>query len=124
MYPREELYRLQQMKQTQRKEFDKDPANAIRLEEIKRLRHNYERSQEMFESIKKMGFAGSISDIDAIITSLISVGEQVTIETSVRHPSEIKAPKGGIRVLSTWRILPDGTKYLTTINFMPLGESG
>ncbi len=41
MYPQEELRQLQQLKQKARKEFDKNPENERRLNQIKKLRHNY-----------------------------------------------------------------------------------
>ncbi len=119
MYPKQELRQLQEMKQTARKEFDKNLDNEQRLEHIKKLRHNYERSQEMFASIKKIGFTDSVEDINNIISHLLLVSESVSFETRVDHPSELEGPSYQIKVLSTWVILPDNTKYLSTIKFIP-----
>lgn len=91
------LRRLQQMKQTRRKEYDAEPSNEANLEKQKRIRYNHQRSQEMFKSLKKVGMTDSASDINQIIDHLLGVGEQVTIKTR--------------RVLSTWAIMKDGTKY-------------
>lgn len=120
MYPQEELRQLQQLKQTARKEFDKNPESERRLNQIKKLRHNYERSQSMFASIQQVGLTDSAEDINQIISHLLDIGEQVTLESRVNYPSEIEASRGRLRVLSTWVILPEETKYLSTIKLVPM----
>jgi len=121
MYPKEELRQLQEFKQRDRKAFDQDPGNEARLVDIRdRLKHNYERSQEMFASIKSIGMADTVEDVNTIISHLLSVGEGVAVESAGRHPSTLEGPLGSLRVHSTWKILPDGTRYLATINFMPI----
>lgn len=120
MYPQEELRQLQQLKQTARKEFDKNPENERRLNQIKKLRHNYERSQAMFVSIQQIGLTNSSEDINKIISHLLDIGEVVTIGTRIDYPSEIEGSRGRLRVLSTWVILPDETKYLSTIKLVPM----
>jgi hypothetical protein len=125
MYPKEELQQLQRLKQSERKKFDAEPQNEERLVFIRdRLKHNWERSQEMFETIKQIGWGDSVEVVDRIIAHLLSVGEGVTVETRFRHSSELEAPLGGLKVQSTWKILPDGTKYLSTINFIPIERGG
>jgi len=118
-YPEEELRQLQELKQKDRKSFDADSENERRLEEIKKLKHNYERSQEMFESIKKAGMTDSIEDIGAIIKHLLSVGEKVEVQNLVKYPSQFDGPLGQLTVLSTWTVLPDGARYLSTLQLIP-----
>jgi hypothetical protein len=120
MYPEEELRQLQQLKQGSRKEFDKNPENERRLNQIKKLRHNYERSQAMFVSIPQAGLNKSVEDINKIISHLLDIGELVNLETRVDYPSEIEGSRGRLRILSTWKILPDETKYLSTIKLVPM----
>lgn len=121
MYPKEELRQLQEFKQRDRKAFDQDPSNEARLVDIRdRLKHNYERSQEMFESIKSIGMADTVEDVNTIISHLLSVGAGVTVESVRMHPSTLEGPLGSLRVMSAWKILPDGTRYLTTIHCMPM----
>lgn len=120
MYPQEELRQLQQLKQRSRKEFDKNPENERRLNQIKKLRHNYERSQSMFVSIQQAGLNNSAEDINKIISHLLDIGELVPLETRVDYPSEIEGSRGRLRLLSTWVILPDDTKYLSTIKLVPM----
>ncbi len=120
MYPQDELRQLQQLKQGSRKEFDKNPENERRLNQIKKLRHNYERSQAMFASIQQVGLTNSAEDINTIISHLLDIGELVTVETRVDYPSEIESSRGRLRVLSTWVVLPNKTKYLSTIKLVPL----
>lgn len=117
----EELRRLQRMKQTKRKVYDADPNNEEELRKQKILRHNYQRSQEMFESVRKVGMSDSPEDASQIITHLLNVGETATLSARRNLVCEIKAPNGSLRVLSTWAILPNGNKYLSTLNFIPRG---
>lgn len=119
MYPQEELRQLQKMKQSDRKEFDRNPNNDYRLLQIKKLKHNYERSRSMFASLQQVGFTDSVHDLDRIISHLLDIGDRVTLDNKVDYPSNLEGPNGQLRVLSTWVILPDGTKYLSTINFIP-----
>ena len=120
MYPQEELRQLQQLKQGSRKEFDQNPENERRLNQIKKLRHNYERSQAMFASIQQVGLTNSAEDINKIISHLLDIGELVTLETRVDYPSEIEGLRGRLKVLSTWVILPDETQYLSTLKLVPI----
>jgi hypothetical protein len=119
LYPIEELRLLQQMKQTSRKEFDKNPENEQRLKKLKDLKHNYERSQAMFESIKLIGLTNSVYDINMIISHLLSVGQQVTVETRVDYPSTLKGRNGQLKIFSTWIVLENDIKYLSTLRFVP-----
>ncbi len=125
MYPKEELQQLQRLKQSDRKKFDAEPQNEERLLFIRdRLKHNWERSQEMFETIKQIGWGDSVEVVDKIIAHLLSVGVGVSVETRVRNSSQLEAPLGDLKVQSTWKVLPDGTKYLSTINFIPIPKGG
>lgn len=114
------MRQLQQLKQGSRKEFDKNPENERRLNQIKKLRHNYERSQAMFASIQQVGLTNSAEDINKIISHLLDIGELVTLETRVDYPSEIEGSRGRLKVLSTWVILPDETQYLLTLKLVPM----
>lgn len=121
IYPQEELQQLQRFKQNNRKLFDADQQNEQRLVFIRdKLKHNWERSQEMFETIEQLGWEDSVEVVDKIIAHLLTVGEGVTVESRVRHSSLLEAPLGYLKVQSTWKFLPDGTKYLSTINFIPI----
>jgi len=92
------------------------------LKEIKNLKHNYERSQEMFESIKKSGLADSVDGMSTIIAHLLFVGEEVDVQSPVRHPSKLEGPLGNLKVLSAWTVLPDGMRYLSSLNIIPKKE--
>ncbi len=120
MYPKDELRELQQEKQNDRKNYDKDPANEERLEKLKSLKHNWERSQQMFENLSKVGFANSIDTVNTIMSRLIDAGEKITAEAkeSKEARSDLHGPTGALKVLSAWRVLPDGSKYLSTIRFI------
>jgi hypothetical protein len=48
------------------------------------------------------------------------MGELVSLETRVNYPSEIEGSRGRLRILSTWVILPNETKYLSTIKLVPM----
>ncbi|GAA6615894.1 hypothetical protein [Scytonema sp. NUACC26] len=119
MYPKEELQRLQRLKQSDRKKFDAEPQNEERLVFIRdRLKHNWERSQEMFETIKQIRWEDSVEVVDKIIAHLLSVGEDITVETRIRYSSQLEAPLGGLKIQSTWKVLPNGPNiYQLLISF-------
>ncbi len=124
MYPESELRQLQQMKQNDRKLFDRNPGNEQRLRHLKKLRHNYERSQSMLKSFIAIGFTDSDSDINNIVYHLLNVGKSVTIDNRLDYPSDLEAPNGTLKIRSTWRILSDGRKYLSTLNCIPSSKGG
>jgi hypothetical protein len=119
MYPKEELRSLQDMKQRQRKEFDRDPENEAKLEKIKGLKHNYERSQEMLRSLESIGIVDSAAGVRQVLQHLLDAGQDVTLETRQDRPSILEGSIGKLKVLSTWKILPDESKYLSTVKFIP-----
>lgn len=118
-HDQEKLISLQRMKQTKRKIYDANPKNEANLNKLKILRHNYERSQEMWTSVQKVGMIDSRQDINKIIHHLLDIGNQVTQKTRKDCSSQMEAPKGLLRILSTWAILSDGTKYLSTLKLIP-----
>ena len=116
----DELRRLQALKQARRKEYDADPANEARLARLKRDKHNCQRSQEMFASIRSVGMTDSFEDIVKLVRALLAVGQEVIAGATDARPVEIEAPLGMLGIHSKWRSLPDGTRYLTTITLVPI----
>lgn len=43
------------------------------------------------------------------------VGQKVTPDNTLDVASEIVGPAGKVKLLTTWKILPDGRAYLSTI---------
>lgn len=119
-YPKQELSELQSFKQSNRRLFDSDSNNEKRLLEIKKLKHNYERSRGMLNSILLAGFDDSSETVNIIIEHLLEVGQAINQTNRENHKSEIVSPNGVLLVISTWKILSDGERYLTTINFNPI----
>ena len=66
-YSKQELSELQAFKQSNRKLFDSDSNNEKRLSQIKKLKHNYERSRAMLNSILLAGFDESSETVNIII---------------------------------------------------------
>jgi hypothetical protein len=116
-----ELSTLQAFKQQNRKSFDLDPANQKRLDQLKNMQHNYQRSQEMARSLDGIGLPNTPENNDYIMRNLLETSRGVTSEQRVWVPGTLTGPTGTLRVNSTWTILPDGTKYLTTLRLMPVG---
>jgi hypothetical protein len=119
-YSKQELSELQAFKQSNRKLFDSDSNNEKRLLEIKKLKHNYERSRAMLNSILLAGFDDSSETVNIIVEHLLAVGQGINKTNCENHKSEIVSPNGVLLVISTWKILSDGERYLTTINFNPI----
>jgi hypothetical protein len=119
-YSKQELSELQAFKQSNRKLFDSDSNNEKRLLEIKKLKHNYERSRAMLNSILLAGFDESSETVNIIIEHLLEVGQVINKTNRENYKSEIVSPNGVLLVVSTWKILSDRERYLTTINFNPI----
>ena len=117
-----ELSALQAFKQQNRKNFDLDPANQTRLDQLKNMQHNYERSQEMARNLDAIGLPNTPENNEHIMRSLLETAQGVTPERRVWVPGTLTGPGGSLRVNSTWAILPDGTKYLSSLRFMPIGD--
>lgn len=121
-YPKQELAELQAFKQNNRKVFDSDSNNERRLLEIKKLKHNYERSQAMLSSVLSMGFDDSATTVNTIVEHLLEIGQSINEVNCKNYKSEIVTPRGILLVISTWKVLPRGERYLTTINFNPMNQ--
>jgi hypothetical protein len=118
----EELSGLQAFKQRDRKTFDLDPANQKRIDQLKSMKHNFDRSQAMAKNLESIGLPNTPENNDLIMRNLLETGKSVTPENRVWVPGTLTGPTGSLRVNSTWTILEDGTKYLSTIRFMPIGD--
>jgi hypothetical protein len=69
-----------------------------------------------------MGFDNSAATINAIIEHLLDIGQSINEVNCKNYNSEIVTPSGILLVISTWKILPRGERYLTTINFNPINQ--
>jgi hypothetical protein len=117
---KKELTELQIFKQKNRKLFDADPENEKRLLKLKDQDHNYDRSQSMAKQLDAAGLTDTPENNEKIIDHLLDVGNKVTPENRVWFKSVLEGPNGKLEVQSTWKILEDGKKYLTTVNFIPI----
>ena len=118
----QELSDLQAFKQQDRKTFDIDPANQARIDQLKNMQHNFERSQSMAQNLDSIGLPNTLENNDLIMRNLLETGQSVTPENRVWVPGTLTGSNGSLRVNSTWAILPDGTNYLSTLRFMPIGD--
>lgn len=116
----DELSALQTIKQQSRKSFDADPANQQRLDQLKNMQHNYERSQDMARLLEGIGLPNSVQNNERIIANLLKTGNTVTPDNRVWVPAQLDGPNGSLMINSTWAILPDKTSYLSTLRLMPI----
>lgn len=122
IYPHNELKELQYLKQNSRKQYDQNHNNERRLQQIKKLKHNYDRSIAMLRVIQSVGLNDSQYTINLIIDHLLNIGQSITIENRVNYKSQIIAPNGILIIESTWKILPNNQCYLVTINLLKSKE--
>lgn len=108
---------LQRFKQTKRKLFDADPNNA---KQLKDRHHNYERSVSMQKNLELVGLDDTPIVNQKITEHLLKVGKTVTPENNLWVPSIFEGPKGKLKIESTWKILDNGTNYLTTLKLIPI----
>ena len=89
IYPKQELAELQAFKQNNRKVFDSNFNNERRLLEIKKLKHNYERSQAMLNSVLLTGFDDSAATVNTIIKHLLDIGQSINEVNCKNYKSKI-----------------------------------
>ncbi|MEO8699880.1 MAG: DUF4157 domain-containing protein [Kofleriaceae bacterium] len=116
---KQELAALQLQKQTARKVFDANPANEARIERLKDLKHNFERSQDMAATLADAGIDNTLENNTKLMEHLLEVGKTVTPANRVKVPSTVVGDKGNVMLQSTWTVLPDGRAYLSTVIVMP-----
>ena len=73
----------------------------------------------MAVTLAKAGIADTTEENAKIIEHLLEVGEKVKAGSNVDVASEIVGPNGAVKMLTTWKILPDGNAYLSTIKLIP-----
>lgn len=118
---KKELRTLQRFKQTQRKIFDVDPQNEINLQRLKNRHHNWERSADMNNNLESIGLTDTPTNNEKIINHLLEVGQnKVTPDNYQWVPSVLEGANGKLQVNSSWKILDDGRKYMTTLRFKPI----
>jgi hypothetical protein len=116
----EELSAFQQYKQSARKMFDANPANIDRLEQLKSMQHNFDRSSDMASQLENIGLANTKANNDFLINHLLDTGQNITPLNRLWAPSQIEGPNGVLQVKSTWKILDDNRAYLNTLMFVPI----
>jgi hypothetical protein len=121
-YKKEKL-ELNLLKQKDRKKFDADPANAKRLEELRVLVKNHDRSTDLGANFEKIGLPNTPESNRKIIDHLLEVGQKIDSSNRLWFSSELEGPKGTLKIESTWRLLPDGRAYLSTIKMKPIKET-
>jgi hypothetical protein len=116
-----ELRDLKQFRNSQRKLFDADPKNAIQIEHLEKMKHNFERSDNMRKTLESIGLADTPSNNQIIADHLLKIGKNITSDNRLDFPSIFEGPKGKIKILSTWTIV-DGKPYLSTIKLIPINK--
>ena len=91
----------------------------MRLDQLKDMQHNYERSQDMSRNLESIGLTNTPQNNEYIVRNLLNTGNTVTPDNRVWVPGQLNGPNGSLMVNSTWTILPDQTAYLSTLRLMP-----
>jgi hypothetical protein len=84
-----------------------------RKEIVNREKHNYERSQEMWESIQSAGRDDSVESVNAILSVLLDGGAAPELAQELTVPGTT----GNLILEPVWRSdrLPTGERYLNTV---------
>ena len=88
------------------------------LQECENRLHNYQRSQEMNNTLNEAGIEDSIENNQMIVENLLDAAKEVT-DGNTEIISYIEGVNGKVQVVSRWKILPDGTPYLATVILKP-----
>ncbi len=107
------------MKQTQRRAYDADPTNERRLEQLKRLRHNVERSNSMAKVLEDAGIPDTPQNNRMMMEHLLEQGDDAVATGTTR--SVFTHPGGGqVVIQGKWTVIDDGRAYLATVMIMPV----
>jgi len=117
-----ELRKLREFKQQRRKEFDLDLNNEKRLKLVRdKLLHNAERSQEMSLTLERAGVPDTIQNNDLIVHKLLQAGKEVTPDNT-KVSTIFQGSNGDVKIQGIFQVLPDGSKYLNTVNIFPVKQ--
>lgn len=114
------VHRIQELetaRKTNAKSFSKDMKKE--LEVCKDKLHNYQRSQEMCNTLNNAGIEDTIENNQMIVTNLLNASKKVK-EGNTEIVSYITGKNGKVQVISRWKILSDGMPYLATIILKPV----
>ena len=89
------------------------------LQECEDRLHNYQRSQEMSNTLNTAGIEDTIENNQMIVENLFDAAKEVT-EGNTEIISYIEGVNGKVQVVSRWKILPDGNPYLATVILKPV----
>lgn len=81
--------------------------------------HNYQRSQEMSNTLNTAGIEDTIENNQMIVENLFDAAKEVT-EGNTEIISYIEGVNGKVQLVSRWKILADGTPYLATVILKPV----
>lgn len=116
--PTEELKQMQEFKQNNGKQFNKDPNNAKKLDSLKSKLHTYQRSTDMSNKLNSIGLDDTMENNNKIFEQLLNDGIKATADN--REVSSIlKGPNGDLKMISIWTILGE-EKYLSTTMLIPI----
>jgi hypothetical protein len=115
-----ELRELREFKQQRRKDFDFDPNNEKRLKLVRDvLLHNAELSQEMSLTLERAGISDTVANNDLIVHELLQAGRHVT-SNNTKVSTVLQGANGDVKIQDVFQVLPDGNKYLNTVNLFPV----
>lgn len=107
-------------------QFHKQNGNAFRLDA--KIKPTEARKHKLFETVEFQVTTGQIIPcarkglvlIPIAKVAIYAMGKvEMYPKQELRQLQELKQTARKEKVLSTWTILPDGTRYLSTIKFIP-----
>lgn len=116
----EELRELNKLKQSNRKLFDANPKNELRLKDLKKKNHNYERSADMKNKLESIGLDDTVEANEKIMKHLLETGKKVTPDNDGWFKSVLEGPNGKLKTSTVWAFTDDGKAYLSSLRFTPI----
>jgi hypothetical protein len=124
LVPRAHEERLAEInRQLQAGERDQSVRRALE-EERQRIRdrelHNYERSQEMWESVQRAGLGDTVESVKAILAVLLEAGAAPVLSQDVG----VAGTGGRLNIRPVWKEIGEGRRLLTTIILQGVSKPG
>lgn len=112
-----EFSNLKNLKQTERKVFDKNPTNITMLGKLKRDIENINKSLNNKKGLEKAGFVDDVQGNKKVFDFVLAIANKNSskIKQGEWFVTVIKGPKGKITIMTQWQKLENGKLYLKTI---------
>ncbi|MDX8575432.1 MULTISPECIES: hypothetical protein [Elizabethkingia] len=112
-----DFFELKKLKQTQRKVFDSNPENNLKLKNIQKDIENINKSINNKKGLEKAGYFDDINGNKKVFDYVLAIANKnaSNIKQGEWLIVPLRGPKGNVTTMTQWQKLSNGKLYLKTI---------